>query len=173
MDNLVFQENDLKFAEELHVLSQESLQTYMSSEEISHAIFPADRISINSVPFQLLESNIPLITQDKHTVTFSNIRLESKSCKGLLSFGTLFRTQAYSYQYTIDIYGTDMVSVRQHILRHLLESKVKGSGSACIILPVPKDFPGERVDEIFLEFGSKREDSNNWITCDFLFERKL
>ena len=126
-----------------------------------------------------MESNIPLIMNDKHTIAFSNLELNSSPCKGLLSFGTLYKVQRFSYQYTIDIYGSDQESVRLHVLRHLMELKHKATGSVCVLLPFQKELSPDHVDKICLKFRAKREntptsdDSGTWITCDFLFEKTL
>ena len=163
--------------EGLEDVTSELLKTCLQSEYRKSHLFPGKRISINSVPYKLMESNIPLIMNDSHTTAFSNVDFESGSCKGLLSFGTLFRVQKFSYQYTVDIYGNDRDSVRRHVLRHLSELNRKASGSVCVLFPFQKELSPEHVDKIFLEFGSKRanmpgsEDANTWITCDFLFEK--
>ena len=59
--------------------------------------------NLKSVPYQLLDSNLPLFMNDSPTTAFSNLDLKSGSCIGLLSFGTMYRVQKISFQYTINI----------------------------------------------------------------------
>ena len=46
----------------------------------------------------------------------------------MLSFGTLFRAQKVSYVYGIEFYGTDVISVKRHIIKHMTELKQRASG---------------------------------------------
>ena len=112
----ILQEGNLDFSQsvsqpekEIRSSSSEDLKTCLQSEDTKSNVFPGGRISINSVPYKLMEPNIPLIMNDKHTIAFSNLELNSSPCKALLSFGTLYKVQRFSYQYTIDIYGSDRV----------------------------------------------------------------
>ena len=164
---------------ELEIVSPEVLRACLQSENTKSTLFPGGRININSLPYQLLDSNLPLVMNDSHTTAFSHLDLKSGSCKGLLSFGTLYRVQKFSFQYNVDIYGSDRDSERLHMLRHLAELKRKATGSVCVLFPFQKELSPEDVDKIFLEFGCKRanmpesDDSNTWITCDYLFEKTL
>ena len=175
-ESMCLKETDQLLGEELESVSSETLHKHMCLEEYSTTFFSEGRVLVNSVPFKLINSNVQFILKDEHTTSFSDIH---NTTDGLLSFGTLYRVQSYSYQYTINIYGNDLKSLRRHLMRHLMELKTKASGSICILMPVRKDFPCETVDSIFSELGFERqnklgsEQAKPWITCDFLFERKL
>ena len=175
-ESMCLKETDQLLGEELESVSSETLHKYMCLGEYSTTFFPEGRVLVNSVPFKLISSNVQFILKDEHTTSFSDIH---NTTDGLLSFGTLYRVQSYSYQYTINIYGNDLKCLRRHLMRHLMELKSKASGSICILMPVRKDFPCETVDSIFSELGFERqnklssEQAKPWITCDFLFERKL
>ena len=66
------------------------------------------------------------------TNAFSDIAVDKTGIRGVVSFGTLFKT-IVSYVYGMEMYGTDEESIRKHIFRHASVLKRLGTGSACMM----------------------------------------
>ena len=139
------------------VVTDDLLVSYIRSKTISQYLFPKNRIVVNSAPYRVLESNIPLLKeQGDMTVILSDVNTDSRSTQGILSIGTIFPVRNPSYAFNIDIYGSDYPSIRAHIVKHLLRLKDIMPELTSIYVYVDEDFPFEVIDKIFLEFGISR-----------------
>ena len=148
------------------------LREYITSKDISKNLFQEGRIIIDFSPYRLLPSNVSLMKQPAgFAEAFSDVRLESGEHKGLLTFGTICKIPAFSYRYTIDVYGSDIVSFERHVQKHLSRLKQKAVGATAVILFVDESFSLERVDEVLQGYGAAR--SQNCPRHQLLFERQL
>ena len=155
------------------VVTDDLLVSYIRSKTISQYLFPKDRIVVNSVPYRVLESNIPLLKeQGDMTVILSDVNTNSSSPQGILSIGTIFPVRNPSYAFNIEIYGSDYPSIRAHIVKHLIRLKDIRPKLTSVYVFVDEDFPFAVVDKIFLEFGISRTIFRVF-TKRYMFEKLL
>ena len=158
LENLQFRWCDSKTTHQVLQIEFINLAPYFQSMSISSYLFPSNRIVVDIVPYQLMESNLALMNEysGTHTAVFSDVRVENGTVRGLLSFGTVFRTQKVSFVYSIEMYGTDAVSIQRHITRHLSALQQNTCGSVCLMVFVQNDFPQKVADELCLKYGMSR-----------------
>lgn len=158
LENVCILPSDINSSNKVLSLTFSQLSTYLRSEEICNYLFPYNRILVDIVPYRLLEGNLCLMEEisGDHTVAFSDVHLEDNSARGLLSFGTIFRGQKVNYVYGIEIYGSDVNSVRKHFARHISYLKQRANGSVCFHVFSFDNFPKKLAGEICQQFGMER-----------------
>ena len=157
-ENLHLREADKKQTTEVKPIPFDDVATYISSKETSSYLFPHGRILVDYTPYKLLKTNVLLMKQasSNHTEAFSDVRIENGSVRGSLSFGSVFKAQTVSYVYNIEIYGNDPVSVKLHIMKHLIMLKQKVNGSICFMLVAQEGCPVNIIDDTCREYGLSR-----------------
>ena len=149
---------DIETVDDVFQIPFDDLVAYFRSSDVTSYLFPSGRIMVDIVPYKLLASNIDIMKtySSHHTVAFTDVRIENGSARGVLSFGTLFRAQKVSYVYGIEFYGTDVISVQRHIIKHMTELKQRAYGEVCFMMFVQNDFPRKLADELCLKYGMER-----------------
>ena len=166
------QETDIRSAQRLTVVTDGLIASYIRSEVVSKYLFPQGRVVVNSVPYRAMESNIPVIREQKDaTVIFSDL-CNSNPLSGMLSTGTLFHVKSPAFAYNIELYGSDTGSVRSHIARHMLRLTDKVSELTGVFVFVDETFPFDVVDKVFLDYGINRTLLRPF-TKRMMFEKKL
>ena len=167
-----------------HVLF-DHVTDYFRDRDIASYLFPHDCIVVDYFPYKAMESNIPKMKAiNNHTDVFSDVRFEQGTVRGALSFGTVFKTQKVSYEYNIEIYGHDKVSIKKHTLRHIMNLRQKVKGSVCMFILTQGQFSSETTDGIFQKYEIGRINTCNINTCnieysewqfkqEFVFEKNL
>ena len=159
LENIHIQKRDMANVDTVLPLVFNDVAKYINSEDLRNYLFPYKRILVDMVPYKLMESNT-IRMQDisgEHTRVFSDVTDENKGAKGILSFGTLFKAQKVSYVYGIEIYGTDIDSIRKHIAKHISTMMENASGSVCIMFFIQENIPGNAINDICLDFAMERE----------------
>ena len=146
IENIVLPESDLDATETVLPIPFEDVALYTLSEDTRNYLFPCRRMVVDIVPYKLIESNATRMKEISgyHTIAYSDVSDNNKGTSGILSFGTLIRTQKLPFVYGIDMYGTDKVSIRKHIFRHLLALKKCTYGSIFIMFFSSRNIPSER-----------------------------
>ena len=166
------QETDIRSAQRLTVVTDGLLASYIRSEVVSKYLFPQGRIVVNSVPYKAMESNIPVLREQKDaSVIFSDL-CNSDPSSGMLSIGTLFHVKNPAFAYNIELYGSDTGSARSHIARHMLRLTDKVSELTGVFVFVDETFPFDVVDKVFLDYGINRTLLRPF-TKRMMFEKKL
>ena len=177
--SIKLKDSDMNSAMKLTEVSDESFVSYIESQEISKYLFPHDRIIVNWIPFMVTKSNIPLMKSFKFTNVYSDVSIESGSCEGLLSTGTLYPVKEPSFLLNLEIYGRSWQSLRSHLVRHLMVLKEKTTGITNVLLFSDGGCPPEKIMEVFLELGSSRQEwrdskNQNMVYSEqFLYEKDL
>lgn len=102
---------------QLTTVLQECDLTKMIREHTSYPhVFEDDGLVIDSVPYKLMESNVPIILMERTRAVVSY--LEDKN-RTLLTFGSYFRLPNGDMFCKLDIYGTVCKILSTHISLHL------------------------------------------------------
>ena len=162
IEKIVLPESDLNTTETVLPIPFDDVAVYTRSEGIRNYLFPCQRMVVDIIPYKLIESNATRMREISggHTLVYSDVNDNNKDISGILSFGTLIRTQKLPFVYGINMYGTDKVSIRKHIFRHLLALKKCTYGSIFIMFFLPETFPQNVLNEICLELEMNRVNYN-------------
>ena len=174
--NVVLPKNDVEKTRQLFEVTDSQLAAYINLESSRQYLFPKDRIVVNSVPYKVMESNIPVIREQKDlTVIYSDVRFNFlKVPRGMLSFGTSFPVHNAAHAYNIELYGSDSVeNVRHHIVKHLLRLKEKTCEPTSVFVFVDEDFPFDIVDKVMLDLGIQKRLWHKQMTKRMMFEKSL
>ena len=158
LENIHIQERDMPAVDTVLPIAFNDVAKYINCEDLRNYLFPYKRILVDMVPYKLMESNTIRMKDIsvEHTRVFSDVTDGKNGTKGILSFGTLFKAQKVSYVYGIEIYGTDIDSIRKHILKHVSALKENASGSVCIMFFIQENIPGNAINDICLDFEMER-----------------
>ena len=120
-ENKTIQEPDVAAADTVVPIAFGDVAKFFTSNGIRNYLFPYKRILVDMVPYKLMKSNTFRMKDisGEHTRVFSDVTVGNNGEKGILSFGTLFKAQKVSYVYGIELYGTDIDSIRKHIAKHI------------------------------------------------------
>ena len=166
---------DAKLDSSLEHITDAALEALITSEDTKHYLFPSERVVVDTVPYQLMKANVPLMRGPNNSiVAFSDVRKESDTYSGLLSFGTLYRIKQPAFQYTVELDGKDESSLGIHLSSHLKNLIERVDDKTCIVFYLGKHIPVETIDTIMSEYGIKRDSSSNaYFTEQFLFEKPV
>ena len=142
-ENKKIQEPDIAAADTVLPIAFDDVAKYINTECIRNYLFPYNRILVDMVPYKLLNSNTTRMQEisGEHTRVFSDVTDGNNGTKGILSFGTLFKAQKVSFVSGIEIYGTDIDSIRKHIIKHMLALKKSTSGSVFMMFFIQENLP--------------------------------
>ena len=154
-ENKKIQESDVAAADTVLPIAFGDVAKYINTEGIRNYLFPYKRILVDMVPYKLMESNTTRMQElsGEHTRVFSDVTDGNDGTKGILSFGTLFKAQKVSYVYGIEIYGTDIDSIRKHIIKHMLALKKSTSGSVFMMFFIQENLPGNALNNACFQFA--------------------
>ena len=167
--------NEAQINSSLDNVTDAALEALITPENTKPYLFPTERVVVDTVPYQLMKANVPLMRGPNNSiVAFSDVRKESDTYSGLLSFGTLYRIKQPSFQYTVELYGKDESSLRPHLSSHLKNLFERVDQKTCIVFYLGKQIPVETIDKIMSDYGIKRDSSSNaYFTEQFLFEKPV
>ena len=174
--NLALLNADVEKVQQLIQVTDSQLAGYMRSETTTRYLFPRDRIVVNSVPYKVMESNIPAIREQKDfTVIYSDVKFNFlKDPRGILSIGSLFPIPNAAHAYNIELYGSaSQDSIRRHIVKHLLRLREKTSELTSVFVFVDEDFPFDILDNIMLDLGLQKKPWHTQMTKRMMFEKVL
>ncbi|KAK3577190.1 hypothetical protein CHS0354_037530 [Potamilus streckersoni] len=149
------------------------VKAYFDTEAIRKYLFPQDRMIVGLVPYRLLSSNLALLDK-KNIVCVSDVKVDDEIVSGLLSIATFYKVSRPGYAYVLELYGTDMNSVRYHLLSHLDFIAKTLDDVVYILFFVDKQCQQEKISDVSAECGLV-----NWIDSDYkttlecLFESNL
>ena len=170
-------EYDVDTTTGLTAVTDDVLTTYINSEALSKYLFPHERVIVDFVPFRLMDSNIPFMSESSEFLeVFSDIRTEDGAYKGLLSFGSLYKVKTVPYRYALDVYGTDSNSLKSHTDKHLMRMKRKASVTTTLVVILDKTFKQETVEETLKQLGgtqSNDDPDSGYHYQQLLFEKNL
>ncbi|KAL3854204.1 hypothetical protein ACJMK2_013482 [Sinanodonta woodiana] len=140
----------------IHVVAE-----YFDTEVVRKYLFPEDRIVINWIPYRLLPSNLALL-ECENTVCVSDVQVCNRMVSGLLSIATFYTIRRPRYAYTLDLYGSDVSSVRHHLLYHLKFIANELKDLACLSIVVGKQLDKQKLFDVIAECGlNKLTDSGD------------
>ena len=154
-ENKKIQEPDIANADTVLPIAFDDVAKYINTEGIRNYLFPYKRILVDMVPYKLMESNTIRMKEisGEHTRVFSDVTDGYGEANGILSFGTLFKAQKVSYVYGIEIYGTDIDSIKKHIIKHMLALKKSTSGSVFMMFFIQENLPGNAINDVCFQFA--------------------
>ena len=131
---------------------------YFISQPVREYLSKEGRMIVDGVPYRMIRANIKAMREPQaFTTIYSDIKQTNGVCSGLLSFGLVCAIRSPQYKYVIDIFGTDLCSLRTHIMRHLFRLKDKTKGVTVLLVFVPMEIDVEHLDAVFEEFGASRQ----------------
>lgn len=97
-------------------LGQSDLQRLIQNKEQYPMVFKEKRVVVDTVPYKLIQQNVPLICCNKTTIYGSFLNEPEKT---LLTFGTHFRMTSGEIYCKLTVYGTINNCFPYHILGHV------------------------------------------------------
>ena len=142
-ENIYLESNDIKLSDSLHNLSYGHLSSHLQLEETRKYLVPNGRFCINVVPLKKDRNNTEyIIGHDDSTVTYYDVTVENGKYRGLMSRGILYKTAAsatFQHVYRLDILGSDMSSIRKHLVKHVLRIKQNTQGKTNFVICCSED----------------------------------
>ena len=145
---------------DLSEVTENLLFTYFTKQHLHQYLFPKDRILVNSVPYRLMESNIPLIFSNKKFMDMrirTDVGTRGDNYKGLLSIGTGYPVPRPSFAYNIELYGEDNDSLEKHILYHLKSMSSLKVETISLYVCFDEKLCQQRISEIFSKYDIPRQ----------------
>ena len=156
--NTTLNDKDIRDAMKLKTVTEADISSHFSSKKIKDYLSPEGHMIIDMVPLRMINSNIHYMTgPNGYTAVYSDIRIENGQCRGLLSFGTVFPVKRPPFHNNLDIFGSDTATLKEHIVRHLMFMRQKGTGVVGVLAMVQEDFDMLQLDKVFEDFGVKRK----------------
>ena len=166
--------NEVQRNADLENISDTALETLITSEETKQYLFPSERVVVDTVPYQPIKTNVPILRgPNGSTIVFSDVRNASGAYTGLLSFGTLYRVKQPSFQYTVELYGKDETSLGNHIMSHLKNLIEQVDGETYMVFYLEKHIQIENVDKALEGCGIKRTFVRDPVTSKILFTEQF
>ena len=145
---------------DLSEVTENLLLTYFTKQHLHQYLFPKDRILVNSVPYRLMESNIPLIFSNKKFMNMcirTDVGTRGDNYKGLLSIGTGYPVPRPSFAYNIELYGEDNDSLEKHIMYHLKSMSSLKVETISLYVCFDEKLSQQRISEIFSKYNIPRQ----------------
>ncbi|XP_052802981.1 histidine N-acetyltransferase-like [Mya arenaria] len=137
--------------------NQSALLRYLTTPAVSNYLFPDDRIVVDWIPFRLKPENVPLLTwSGSNCAGFTSVP-EGESPSGLLSFDTIFKSIDPPYACNMEIYGTDITTLKHHLAFHLRRIRELTNGPTSLLVIVHPGFNHSYLKKTFREFGLETE----------------
>ena len=136
------------------------LSTYFKTHHLRQYLFPEDRILVNSIPYRLMQSNIPIIFSNNKIIDmcmYTDVSYCTDSYKGLLSIGTSYPVPRPSFAYNIELYGEDSDSIEKHVVCHLNKMTDIKAEKISVYVCFGEKLCQQRVEEIFSKYNIPRQ----------------
>jgi len=101
---------------EVKILNKHALTEMIRKQRYYPKIFQDGRLIINSVPYSIMESNVPLMLSER---TSAIVSFPSSQHDTLLTFGNYFHTQTGGMMCYLDIYGNPGETLASHVSLHV------------------------------------------------------
>lgn len=100
------------------VLKESELVNIIKNQRSYPNVFRDNRLVVDSVPYRLMEENVPLILMERTHAVGSCL---DDSDKTLITFGSYFRVLNGKIFCKLDIYGHVSETLADHVLLHILQ----------------------------------------------------
>lgn len=107
---------EMETLEKTKVLNQNDLIQIIKQQNLSSQMFKDNRIIIDTVPYRLMESNIPMILMERTKAVASYLDDNKKS---IVTFGSYFKLSNGELFCNLDIYGDVGKALAHHIYIHI------------------------------------------------------
>ena len=112
-------------------------------------------------PLKTITENIPTIRGvEGSTNIYCDIISGPDGCSGLLTCCTKYKAAPgfqRDFNFCLDIFGSDLTSLRKHVVRHLSDVKEASEGSVSLEVCLPDGVEWDGVIPVFNEFGINLE----------------
>ena len=140
------------------------LSTYFKTHHLIQYLFPEDRILVNSIPYRLMQSNIPIIFSNNKIIDmcmYTDVSYCTDRYKGLLSVGTSYPVPRPSFAYNIELYGEDNDSLEKHIVCHLKKMADIKAEKISVYVCFGEKLSQQRIEGIFSKYNIPRQTLGN------------
>ncbi|CAC5421857.1 SNX16 [Mytilus coruscus] len=107
---------EIETLEQTNVLNQHDLIQTIKEQDFYSQMFKDNRIIIDTVPYRLMESNIPMILMERTKAVASYLDDNKKS---IVTFGSYFKLSNGELFCNLDIYGDVGKALAHHIYIHI------------------------------------------------------
>lgn len=165
----------------LHEPDDKEMESYFSNKKIKTYLFPKDVIVCSWVPYKLMPSNLPHMRRphDKKRI-MSDVTVDADgSVRGLLSMSSTFQCVDPPYFTDLDINGTDLKSLKQHLLFHFEIIRKIAKGVVSLLVFIEPDLDREEFNKSLAGQGLEESvwhcvgDSDRTYCEQFVFESEL
>jgi hypothetical protein len=166
----VFDARDLKSLEaetdELTVPTDEELTAFLSNDVIRSYLCRKNRFVVDWVPYRAIPANVPLFRWAPNRMKIvSDVSLSKEQrVKGLLTMCTTLATKDPPFASNIDVFGTDVSSLKSHVVYHLRHIRKETQGAVSLLVCVDEVFDMKGLDKVFESLGLKR---NDWFDSSY------
>jgi len=152
------------------------LKEVFASKQLTKYLFPMDRIVVAWVPHKVIPENIPLLFWNDNEMLTDVTVDDTGNVKGLLTSLTSYPCSKPEYCLHLDVYGSDMTTLKWHLRQHLLRLSRSIQGSAFMYAFCEPSFDiRTNIDGILHELGMDNNltsDLSSVIPKQILFEAK-
>lgn len=120
------------------------MEEVLNTEKLSKALFPSNRLLLDFVPYRGMKENVDLF-KGRNTSFYSSIRTSSSDVTGLLTAGSSYKCTNPPESYTIDIFGTHVPDLEDHIHFHLSKAVKQIPGEFCLQIFVGKGYIAQNL----------------------------
>lgn len=141
------------------------LRKIFEDEGLSRYFFPQQKMFVHGAPFRPMIANIDLIFWREGAIF-------TDQHSALLTAGCAVPNEL-NLQYTIDVFGSNTVTLREHILSHFKVATALCSGDIdfFVLHDNANDINMTDIDEVFKEKSVNR--ISNYCTKCFIWEREI
>ena len=105
------------------------LKELFATKQLRDYLFPMDRIVVAWVPHKVIPENIPLLFWYDNEMLTDVAVDDTGNVKGLLTSLTSYPCSKPEYCLHLDVYGSDMTTLKWHLRQHLLRLSRSIQGS--------------------------------------------
>ncbi|KAH3710645.1 hypothetical protein DPMN_070135 [Dreissena polymorpha] len=120
------------------------IQHLMEARHHREYLFPDNSMLLDEIPVKSIPENIPLLfNYDQHL--FSNVCCNESSPSGLFSAGSIYQSCNPLEAYTIDVFGTDVTQLENHVVFHVHRALQTTHGEFCLQIYVEKGYIAQEL----------------------------
>ena len=141
----------------IETVSDKALSTIFNNRMTRDYVTPKGVMLVHWTPLKPLAENIPTIRGlEDSTNIYSDLKPGPDGCTGLLTCCTKYKAARESkldYIFCLDILGTDLSSLKMHLITHLNDMKKTTEKLIGLKIVVPEGIEWKDVDQGFTELG--------------------
>ncbi|KAL4217887.1 Hairy/enhancer-of-split with YRPW motif protein 1 [Mactra antiquata] len=131
------------------------INSYFENENTRRYLFPKERLICSWVPYKLHSSNFPHMRRPQENKRiFSDVTVDDDGrVTGLFSLSSTFQCIDPTYLTDLDIHGTDVTSLKNHVLSHFNFVRTIVNGVVSVLIFIEHGFDMVKLKKVLEEIG--------------------